>query len=103
MDQNKIYQEVAQVLMSHVPSEWDTLWVDAQIGDDTSEQTFDYVDKNGVENWFGIKSLDDRLIISRNLRKIRDFMAEQTGDKWKKVRFTLNADGTFKTKFEYED
>ena len=97
------HKTIADVISKTVPNGWKQAWVDAVINDDHAKATYDYIDEQGNENWFAVRDINDGLALTRALRNIRDFMAEQTGDKWKKVRFTLNADGTFKTKFEYED
>ena len=103
MNLEEKYKAVAQILAQNAPSGWKVAWADVEVNDNHTRQTYDYISGDDQENWFDIKSADDRDTIYFNLRDVRDFMAEQTGDKWKKVRFTLNADGTFKTKFEYED
>ena len=98
----EVYNEIANILMRHVPDQWSSLWVDAEIEDDNSKQTYDYVNEDGEENCFQVPTLNDSLSISRGFRAVRDEMHAQTGDKWKKVRFTVNKDLTFNAEFEYE-
>ena len=93
---------VAKVLVKHVPASWSAAWADVVVNDDHTRQTFDYADEQGTEHWFSVEDDDDVELIYRSLRDVRDFMAEQTGQTWKKVRFTVHRDGTFRTEFQYD-
>ena len=97
------YQEVAVVLASHVPEGWQKAWADVVVRDDTSKQTYDYIGLDGKKHWFDVDGGGDATKIYRNLRAVRDHMAQQTGETWKSVRFTVEPSGKFHTKFNYDD
>lgn len=102
MKLEELYNVVGAILIRHAPKGFVKAWIDAEIHDDHSKETWDYINEAGAENWWHIADNKEGIELTRALRAIRDQMFEQTGDKWKKVRFTVNKDLTFNAEFEYE-
>lgn len=99
---NPYLDKAAGLLIQHAPKEWDRLIYIAKILDDSAlEIMFDY-ELNGTANWFQINNSAERRKLTKEFRSVRDEMHAETGDKWKKVRFTVNKDMTFNAEFEYE-
>jgi hypothetical protein len=90
------------ILVENVPSAWVSAWADVEVQDDNAGQTYDYVTPEGETKWFDVEDMDQSFAIFHALCDVRDFMAAQTGQTWKKVRFTVHRDGTFKTEFQYD-
>lgn len=103
MDVEQHYQAAARILTNAAPDDWEVVWADVVVRDDTSKQTYDYVDSAGNERWFMIESSQASQDLYHELRAVRDIMAKETGEKWKSVRLTVEKTGKFHTKFNYDE
>lgn len=96
------YARIGEALAASVPPDWKEAWVTAEVFDDSTDATYDYINTEGQENWFTPESIYIA-DIGHYLRVIRKNMIKAGQAPWTKCTFRILADGNFSFDIEYPD
>lgn len=113
-EMENLYREIAEYLNELIPVEWDTIWMYAEMLDDSASALFyftvpdkeEYYYSHNIPEQFQVsEDIYDSLLINlqRKLRRLREEYAEGTSDKWTTVTMKLTALGKMSINFDYED
>ncbi|WP_235701754.1 immunity protein YezG family protein [Bacillus altitudinis] len=109
-----LYREIAEDLNKMIPVEWDTIWMYAEMLDDSASSLFYFKVSNKEEYYYShnipeqfqvSEDTYDSLLINlqRKLRRLKEDYAEEHSDKWTTVTMKLTAAGKMSIDFSYED
>lgn len=95
---------IGQVLARHAPAGWQRAWLRA-IADDNyvGKMTTDYIDAQGLEQWFTISETSDLIAMTDALLDLRERMCSAGEPGFSACTFTLESDGTFRLDVQYGD
>jgi len=106
----KIYEEIAKLLVSRAPQDAYVLKFKFSIYPDDNggdwgyaRFMFDYINSFGEENWYEVKETPVKTALSKLCSELRKIMQEISGDLWHEMEFTVNLrEARFKAEFNYD-
>ncbi|CAM5417576.1 MULTISPECIES: immunity protein YezG family protein [Bacillus] len=113
-EMESLYREIARNLNEMIPVEWDTIWMYAEMLDDSASALFYFTVPNKEEYFYSHNIPDqyqvsedtyDSLLINlqRKLRQLREEYTKEQSDKWTTVKMKLTYSGKMSTDFGYDD
>ncbi|WP_241503613.1 immunity protein YezG family protein [Bacillus safensis] len=109
-----LYKEIAEHIYEMIPVKWNTIWMYAEMLDDSASALFYFTVPNKEEYYYShnipeefqvSEDTYDSLLINlqRKLRRLREDYAEVHSDKWTTVTIKLTSLGEMSKNFGYED
>lgn len=77
MNLEEQYNIAGKIWIRHAPDGFEKAWIDDEIHDDHSKETWDYTKEDGEENWGHIADNKEGIKLTRALRATRDEMHAQ--------------------------
>ncbi|KQU12195.1 hypothetical protein ASG46_06550 [Bacillus sp. Leaf49] len=113
-EMESLYREIAKNLNEMIPVEWDTIWMYAEMLDDSASALFYFTVPNKEEYFYSHNIPDqyqvsediyDSLLINlqRKLRQLREEYTKEQSDKWTTVKMEFTYSGKMSTDFGYDD
>ncbi|MBG9817209.1 MULTISPECIES: immunity protein YezG family protein [Bacillus] len=113
-EMESLYREIAKNLNEMIPVEWDTIWMYAEMLDDSASALFYFTVPNKEEYFYSHNIPDqyqvsedtyDSLLINlqRKLRQLREEYTKEQSDKWTTVKMKFTYSGKMSTDFGYDD
>ena len=101
MNEQKVYQEIGELLWSIMVEDAKTIFCEGFIYPDTNSYSFEWINKNNNISWFDINAIPHEIgakIISL-MEELREL--EMFTEKWKHFKISLSEEGKIDFAFAY--
>lgn len=106
MMNEKVYQEIFDIIVPMVPEKWFKLVVYLEYGDNSYSFSFYYKGDNGYIKCYDIPNISDDTLFTA-FKKIDEVVTTERkktdGDLWSNMTMIVDADGNMHTDFDYTD
>ena len=111
---NRIYQNIAQIVVETIPEEWSKVFVYGEINEDVRKAFFFYyplnnnspVHSHNIPEIFGIKKEEYKAnwrILLDHLEELWYEFKNNSQEPWTNLTFIFNDEGELKIDYDYED